>query len=110
MCLHPDYKIHGIWSWFTKNILKTFFPGQKIVSFSDNRRDSGKVYEYMGFTLDEVIKPDYMWCRGGVRFHKAGLRKTKEEKLTGKTEIELRTEQGYIRVFDVGKTRWVIQL
>jgi hypothetical protein len=107
MCLNPEFRIHGIWSYISKNVLKKYFAGKTIVSFSDNRRDTGGVYGHMGFVFDGTIGPDYYWCMKDRRFHKSGLRKTKEEKLSGLTETELREEQGYYKVYDVGKTRWV---
>ena len=107
MCLDPKYKVHGMWSYISKHVLEDFFPGQKIVSFSDNRRDSGLVYRHMGFVEDDVIRPDYYWCKGIDRFHKSGLRKTDDEKKTGKTEVCLREAQGFTQIYDVGKTRWV---
>lgn len=42
-----------------------------------------------------------------IRFHKSGLRKKSTEDLT-KTETELRTAQGYSKIWDLGKKRWVL--
>lgn len=107
MASNGSYKIHGIWS----RILKHFFKengNTSIVSFSDNRLFSGKVYEKLGFKLDGEIRPDYYWVKGSRRYHKSGLRKTPEEKLSGKTESVLRTEQGYRKIYDLGKKRWIL--
>jgi len=110
MCLHPDYTIPGLWGFCRKHIFDEEFKGQSIVSFSDNRLHTGSVYEHMGFVKSGVVSPDYYWCKSGVRYHKSRLRKTVEERLTGRTETELRTEQGYFKIYDVGKTRWVLDL
>ena len=66
-----------------------------------------KMYEKIGFKLDGELKPDYYWMRSNKRHHKSGLRKTKEEKKSGKTEVEFREAQGYARIWDLGKKRWV---
>jgi hypothetical protein len=56
------------------------------------------------------VDPDYYWCKGQRRFHKSGLRKTEEEKLSGKIEAELREAQGYRKIWDLGKKRWIFQI
>jgi hypothetical protein len=38
------------------------------------------------------------------------LKKTPEERLINKTEKELRQEQGFYRIWDCGKKRWVLFL
>jgi hypothetical protein len=105
MASNPNYRVHGIWS----KIMKLFINDHPspLVSFSDNRLFSGKVYEKLGFKFDGDIPPDYYWCKGNKRFHKSGLRKTEAEKLGGLTETELRTAQGYNKIWDLGKKRWV---
>ena len=61
----------------------------------------------MGFKFDGNVTPDYYWIKKQKRFHKSGLRKTKEERLTGLTETQLRGAQGYKKIWDLGKKRWV---
>ncbi|HED05389.1 MAG TPA: hypothetical protein ENI61_01735, partial [Ignavibacteria bacterium] len=102
MSSDSKHRVHGIWSKLLKMFIKEYSP-KSIVSFSDNRLFSGKVYEKLSFKYDGTIPPDYYWAKGMVRRHKSGLRKTNKEKLTGKTEIELRTAQGYERIWDLGK-------
>lgn len=101
-----EYKIHGALSKMLREFIKHSQP-TSIVSFSDNRLFSGKSYEKIGFRLDGYVKPDYYWVKGQRRFHKSALRKTLKEKLTGLTETELREAQGYRKIWDLGKKRWV---
>lgn len=106
MASDPEFRIHGIWS----KIIKQFLSNNEcssIVSFSDNRLFSGKVYEKIGFKFDGEIRPDYYWVKGNRRFHKSGLRKKDYEKTSGFTEYQLRESQGYSRIWDLGKKRWV---
>ena len=44
--------------------------------------------------------------KSGV-FSKQSKKKTKEEAALGMSEHELRLSQGYLRVYDCGKKRWV---
>jgi hypothetical protein len=106
MASDPEFRVHGIWSKILKLFTKEYSPSS-VVSFSDNRLFSGGVYEKIGFKLDGEIRPDYYWVKGNRRFHKSGLRKTEAEKLTGLTETILRENQGYKKIWDLGKKRWV---
>ncbi len=106
MASHPDYRVHGVWS----KLLKQFISGnspKSIVSFSDNRLFNGGVYEKLGFIHDGNVPSDYYWTKNKHRFHKSGLRKPPGEK---RTETEIRTMEGYRRIWDLGKKRWVLKL
>lgn len=102
MASHPDYRVHGIWSKVMSRFILEFNP-DSIVSFSDNRLFSGKVYEKIGYQFDGDVDPDYYWVKGKKRYHKSSLRKTTPLK----TEIEEREGDGFKRVYDLGKKRWV---
>lgn len=82
----------------------------EIISWSDNRWSIGNVYKNLEFSLSAHLKPDYSYTNGFKRFSKQSLRKTDEEKILGKTELELRTAQGYKRLYDCGKIRWSYKL
>lgn len=79
----------------------------EVVSWSDNRWSEGDVYVKLGFTLEQELMPDYSYVKGSKRFSKQSLKKTPEERLSGLTEKQLRKEQGYSRIWDCGKKRWV---
>jgi hypothetical protein len=107
MASDPEFRIHGVWNKLLAVFVDEHRP-KTIVSFSDNRLFTGKVYGKLGFVLDGHILPSYYWVKGQNRFHKSALRKTQEERLTGKTETELREAQGYRKIWDLGKKRWVM--
>lgn len=75
---------------------------QQIVSFSDLRYSSGGVYERLGFRLDKKLPPDYYWVGGRTRWNKSKFRVP-----AGISEREKWESEGYYRVFDCGKDRWV---
>jgi hypothetical protein len=106
MAANPHFKIHGMWSYYFKHIdIKG-----KIVSFSDDRLFLGKIYETLGFKLDAMIQPDYYYTNGHIRNHKSLMRKTKEERKISMTEKDLRRNQGWYQIWDVGKKRWIINM
>lgn len=117
MTSHPGFRVHGIWSKILKRFIneysgRTSRTGQSfsLVSFSDNRIFAGGVYKKIGFQYDGEVSPDYYWVKDRQRFHKSGLRKKSYEKNSGLTEYQLREAQGYHRVYDLGKKRWVLKI
>lgn len=89
-------------------LLKATKEFRPLISWADLRWSEGNVYEKLGFKLEAVLPPDYCYTDKRVRISKQALKKTKEEKLTGKTEHDLRLEQGYLRLWDCGKQRWLL--
>jgi hypothetical protein len=68
------------------------------------------VYEVLGFELLTMTKYTPHYCINGDRYRNMSLRKTPEERLTGKTELELRLEQGYDRIWDCGHRTYVFNI
>jgi hypothetical protein len=107
MASDPDYRIHGIWSKVLSIFVREHRPSS-VVSFSDNRLFDGRTYEKIGFRLDGEVRSNYYWVKGNRRFHKSGLRKRGADRGLPLTEGQLREGQGYRRVWDLGKRRWVL--
>jgi hypothetical protein len=106
MASSREVRVHGVWSKLMHAFVLDKAPAS-VVSFSDNRLFTGGVYSRIGFTLDGDVPQDYYWTKQRSRWHKSGLRKTDSEKATGSTETALRTAQGYRKIWDLGKKRWV---
>lgn len=104
MASDPRFHVHGIWSKMV-SVFRRDFSDVSVVSYSDNRLFTGSVYGMLGFRLDGDVKPDYYWTRGDARFHKSALRKP-PGCLT--TEAQLRESEGYSKIWDFGKKRWVL--
>lgn len=94
-----DVKVHGTRSVLMSRFVKDESPSS-IVTYSDDRLFSGNVY---GKIRDGCVKLDYYWMLGNKRFHKSSLRKAK----SSETEAQLRMSQGFRKIWDMGKTRWV---
>lgn len=106
MACHRSYRIHGIWGCLLKWIKKNNLISGKLISFSDDRLMDGNTYKIMGFEKAGFVEPNYYWVKNGKRHHKSALRKTASEKETTFTESELRTAQGFHKIYDWGKTKW----
>lgn len=89
---------------------------RQIVTFADHEVSDGALYEKLGFTAEATIPPDYSYLVGGRRTHKFRYRKERfrtDPKLTyvdGATEKQLARMNGLERVWDSGKTRYVLDL
>ena len=108
------YRVQGGASKLFKAFTKEHSP-QSVLSFSWTHLFNGNVYQVLGFQLDKELPPDYMYvdkkqCR---RLHKAGFQHSKlrlkfgdgyDPTLTEKQNCE---NNGYYRIYDCGKKRWV---
>jgi len=68
------------------------------------------VYEKVGFVLSNFTKYTPHYFKNGIRYRNFSLRKTVEERKTGKTEFELRCEQGYDRIWDCGHRTYLYEM
>lgn len=83
---------------------------ENVISYADLRYGEGNVYSNLGFQLEKHTVASYFYfipSVNSIRIHRYTLRKTPEENLTGKTEFELRSEQGFHRIYDCGHNKWL---
>ena len=100
-----------------KHFIRTHSPS-RIVSFSEKRLFSGKLYESLGFVREAEVAPSYTYIYSGkcVRHHKSGFQLARlREKFPdvfkeGMTEEEVCAAAGYYRCYDDGKVRWALTL
>lgn len=85
---------------------------QFIKSYCDLRWASTgtTVYQILGFK--EIAESKYTphYTKRQKRYRNHTLRKTPEERLTGKTEWELRREQGFDRIWDCGHKTYLFEI
>ena len=74
---------------------------KKIVTFSDNRFHTGRMYEKIGFQFEKELKPDYSYTDGKIRRSKYALRVR-----AGKNESISAAEMGWFKIWDSGKKRY----
>lgn len=84
----------------------------KVKSYCDMRwaKYDSTVYEKLGFHLVSETKYTPHYFKGQKRYRNQSLAKTKEERKTGKTEWELRQEQGFKRIWDCGHRTYVFTI
>lgn len=88
----------------------------RIVTFADHCVSDGGLYEKLGFFHDGEVLPDYKYVVKGKRVHKFNYRKKRfrdDDNLLhedGLTEKQLADLNGLERIWDCGKTRYVLYL
>ena len=96
-------------------LLKFFernFNPSEIISYSDNRWNTGNLYEKLGFEKLKDTPPNYYYIINKKRVHRFSYRKNVlfeklneyDEKLT---EYENMLKNGYDRIWDCGSSKWV---
>ncbi len=106
-CTKINHRVHGAASKLFKQFIKDHDP-DSVISYADSRWSDGDLYKMLGFNFEKDTVPNYWYVYGGSskRVHRYSLRKNKNDDQT-KTEKELRTVQGYYRIWDCGSSKWI---
>lgn len=109
-CCLPGYQIVGGASKLFKHAADEQ-NWNHIISWSDNRWSSGKLYEAIGFIKAEELKPDYKYFSSQGIFSKQSCTKKdlllKHPELNpNDTEEDMAKQVGLFRFYDCGKIRW----
>lgn len=105
-CSKIDSNVVGGASKMFKHFIKNHSP-ETVISYADSRWSDGELYRTMGFDLVHQTPPNYWYFRPNemVRKHRYSLRKNSSDK-PELTEYENRLEQGYLRIWDCGSSKW----
>lgn len=89
-------------------------PGGSVVSYSDRRLFSGKLYERLGFTKEHVNQPSYFYVNStGETLSRYQTQRKSLSKLLGPmfnaemSEAENMNRAGWVKMYDCGSIRWV---
>lgn len=110
-CNVKNTQVVGGASKLFKSFLKEGLKVKKIISFADLRWSKGDLYEKLGFGLEKIADPSFFYLKPGPRqyskrYYRSNFTKTKED-IKDLTEWENRILQGFDRIWDCGKQRWV---
>lgn len=98
-------------------LLKHFQKNNKwtqIITFADQRWSLGILYEKTGFTLDNILPPDYYYIVKNKRLHKFNFRRKNLQRLLLKFDPTLSEKQNcdnnkILRIWDCGKKRYILK-
>jgi hypothetical protein len=106
--------VPGGFTKLLRSVLADYPEVTEVVTFSDNCVSDGGLYENNGFVAVKQLAPDYMYVVNGERKHKFGYRLVKFrtdpglQYVEGLSESQLAELNGLERVWDAGKTKWVL--
>jgi DNA-binding CsgD family transcriptional regulator len=109
-CVQNGFSVSGGFMKLIAHVRNKFNP-TKLVSFSDNRWSEGGVYERGGFEHISDVRPNYWYFQNeGAIEHKSKFRKNKIEDIKDdETEWEAMRRNGWDRIWDCGKKKWVLK-
>jgi hypothetical protein len=88
----------------------------QVITFADHCVSDGGLYQKLGFKADKELPPDYMYKIQAQRVHKFNYRIKRFRTdsslvyVEGQTEKELAQVNNILRIYDAGKTRYVLNL
>lgn len=95
-----------------KYFIEKYTPSQ-VISYSDVARTSGRLYEKLGFTLERITDPNYVWVNLKDDSYMTRYQTQKHKLLeqhpnvnSDHTEVDIMTADGYVQVFDSGNKVW----
>jgi hypothetical protein len=108
-CSNYNYITPGVASKLLEHF-KRNYKWNKIYTYADLRWTVGNLYRTLGFKFVHQTKPDYWYLDQTMikRIHRFALRKKPDEP-KDKTEWELRLNEGYKKIFDCGKIKYVLE-
>ena len=89
--------------------IKDYNP-EHIISYSDNRWNTGKFYENIGFTYVKETEPNYWYIDQHMNLHyRFSFRKSeiKTEENKDLSEWEIMQSKGYYRIWDCGSSKFI---
>lgn len=107
--------VDGMLERFVSYYAKTYNFKGTVCVVSDNCHSNGAIYKQAGFLKHSDIPPDFMYFRSGPREAKSrytldSIAAQFDVTVDGMTEWDLLQQQGYSRVWDCGKIKWVKEI
>ena len=107
-CSKENCNVIGGASKLFKYFINNYNP-QTIISYSDIAKTRGNLYDKLGFNLETISNPNYIWTNGQYNLSRYQCQKHKllEQGFEGKSETEIMHNRGYYRIYDCGNKVWI---
>jgi hypothetical protein len=105
--------LYWILSILPSNIFASLYKPIKLVSYSDIRLFSGKLYEKLKFKLISQSKPNYWYIIGDKRHYRFNFKKSnlvRDGYDPNKTEKQIMFDRKIYRIYDCGNLRWELTI
>lgn len=109
-CSKAGCNVIGGASKLFKSFMNQYNPSS-VISYSNIAHTRGKLYEKLGFKLDKISSPNYVWCKNKDVKSRYQCQKHKllEQGYTGNSEVDIMHKLGYYRIFDCGNKVWIFE-
>ncbi|MFW6246922.1 MAG: DUF7487 domain-containing protein [bacterium] len=112
-CNKLNTQIIGGASKLLKYFIKNHNP-TSITTYADRRYSNGELYKKLGFEHISNTQPNYFYFKKNKleRYHRFNFRKdvlVKKGYDINKTEHEIMTERGYLRIYDGGNMKFIME-
>lgn len=115
-CNKLNFTIIGGYSKLLKYFIKIYNPNS-ILTFADRRYSQGNIYDKNGFKFMYNTEPNYWYFNPNktklIRYHRFKFRKDvliKEGFDKDKTEREIMSERGFLKIYDCGNKKYELNL
>ena len=90
------------------SFINTYNPNS-VISYSNISHTRGNLYGMLGFTLQNISEPNYVWCKDVDILTRYQCQKHKllEQGYIGNSEVDIMHDRGYYRIYDCGNKVWV---
>ena len=100
-CSKSNTTVVGGASKLFKHFVNNYMNSEEtILSYSDIAKTKGNLYETLGFKLDHISDPNYIWWKKDTDF------KTRYQ-CQMKNEVQIMHDNGYYRIYDCGNKVWI---
>lgn len=104
-CIKSGVSVPGAANRLFRAFVSDYDP-ETVITFSDNRWNTGNVYINLGFRFSKFSGLNYWYIQGTKRLHRYNLRKTYDDPIDI-SESVLRKIQGWNRIWDCGNAKYV---
>lgn len=108
-CCKLNTSVVGGASRLFKHFIRQHNPSS-IISYSNIAKTRGNLYQTLGFILNAISSPNYVWIKQNEVLSRYACQKhklIKDYSDFGSTEVEIMTNRGYNRIYDCGNKVWI---
>jgi len=93
-----------LWKYFITN-----YNPSSVISYSNIAHTKGGLYSILGFKLQGVSEPNYVWVKHNIVLSRYQCQKHKllEQGFIGNSEVDIMHNRDYFRIYDCGNKVWV---
>jgi hypothetical protein len=88
------------------NYFKNNYYYEEIISYCNNSRSSGNLYNILGFSFSHISSPGYSYVKDDIRYSRFNWKNLIDNK-DNKHEKEIMFENNFFRIYDCGMIKYV---